>query len=109
MDGKVLDGAARLRPDDVRAPAVFGEAVGQLGGERESRVAPQVIVGLSVGAFLIVERFDRHGVGTVGNAQQEAGNGEAEIARILRFAERIPFGVFRSIEDRLQILQIGDV
>ncbi|MNY55318.1 hypothetical protein D3C86_1912850 [compost metagenome] len=32
--------AAALRTDDVRAPAEFGEAVGQSGAERVSRISP---------------------------------------------------------------------
>src|SRR5690606_41789339 len=51
---------AALRTDDVRAPAVFGEAVGQTGGQQVGRFASPVVFVIAGHVYFVVEASHRH-------------------------------------------------
>ena len=69
---QVLDCATALGTDDVRAPAVLGEAFGQAGGQQVGCVAPQVMLVVRRYVFLVVEAAHRVFGGIVRYPQQEA-------------------------------------
>ena len=104
---QVFHGAAALGADDVGAPAVFGEAVGDAGGKGKGGIAPSVVFMAGGYLFLVVEALDRLGVRPVGEAQQETGQGETNIARIFGFPERLPLDVLRPFQDRFDVLEVG--
>ena len=99
VDGQVAHRTAALGPDDVCAPAVIGEAGGKTRGEGECGVAPQKGVVARRDVFFVVEFLGRRGVVAVGRAQQEMRQHQAHVAGILAFAEGVPFGVLRHLED----------
>ena len=108
VERQVLDRAAALRADDVRAPAVLGEAVGRAGVANAKTALPHRYFSWLLGdALLVVERLDRDGLLAVGQAEQEARHDQADVARVLGLAERAPLGVLRPLEDRLQVLEVG--
>ena len=92
VDRQIVDRTAALRTNDVGAPAVIGEAVGQTRGESESGIAPQEVVATGAHVFLVIEFLDRHGLRTVRQTQQEMRQRQADVARVLALAETVPFG-----------------
>ena len=108
--GRPFDRAARLDAADARAPAVQLERAVDVHRHRVGGVRPGVpaVVGRA-GVFLEVELLDRVGLGAVRQARQEARHRQAEIARILRFAQRPPRGVLRRREDLGEVARIGQL
>ncbi|MNJ49944.1 hypothetical protein D3C77_452030 [compost metagenome] len=106
MQRQVFHRAAALRADNVRAPAELGEAVSQLGTEGVRRVAPQVMLVAVGNGFLVDEGFDRVLFWIVRVTQQEARQGQADVARVFRLAETLPFGELRTFEVILQIFEV---
>src|SRR5690606_40740389 len=98
---------AVLRADDVRAPAVAGEALGQAGGHRVGGVAPQVVLVAAGDVLLVDEALHRVFLGIVGRAQQEARQRQADVAGVLLLAKALPLGELRAFEVVLQVLDVG--
>src|SRR3546814_1034847 len=65
------------------------------------------VVLLAADVHGVVERLHRIGVGSVGQAAEHARHGQADVARILRCAERLPLGVFDGVEDLGQVARTG--
>ena len=83
-------------------------AVRQAAGKGKGRVAPAKIV-VARRVFLKNEALGRDRIGAVGHAQQEAGQGQPDVAGVLRFAEGAPLGVLRHLEDGLEVLEVGQL
>ena len=96
-----------MGPDDVGAPAVLGETVGQPAGKGKGRVAPQVIFMACGNVFLVVEGLDRVVFRAIGQSQQKPGQGQGHVAGVVRLPEGLPFGILGPFEDGLQVLQLG--
>src|SRR6516225_7349088 len=104
---QVGHGAAGLDAADRGAPAVQLERAGDVGGHRVGRVGPHVAV--VVGALdllLEVERVDRVGLRAVRQAGEKARHGQADVARVVRVAQRAPGGVFAVLEDLGQVARV---
>ncbi|MNO77638.1 hypothetical protein D3C76_687540 [compost metagenome] len=103
---QVFHRAAALRADDVRAPAEPGEGIGQLAGEGERGVAPQVVLVVVGDVLLVDEGLHRVVFRVVRVAQEEARYGQADVAGVFLLAEALPFGELRAFEVVLQILEV---
>ncbi len=91
---QAVDRPSARPADDVRAPAVLGEAVGDARGQREGAAAPKVAIVVADDLFAVVERLHRPRVIAVRQAQQEPGEGQADEARLVAVSEALP-GVVR--------------
>ena len=113
--GKVCAGRPSTAPPDStprmreHQPYILNERL-MLTRHRVGGVRPGVaaVVGRA-GVFLEVELLDRVGLGAVRQARQEARHRQAEVARVLRLAQRAPGGVFRRREDLGQIARVGQL
>ena len=109
MNGQVLHRAAGLRAANLHAPAVVDEALHHVGGEGKGGVGPQVLVVVRALHLLdIVEAAHRHGVRAVRQAAQHPGHHQAEVARVVGVAERLPLDVLGAVEVVADILDGGD-
>jgi hypothetical protein len=111
VEREVEDGAAAERSDDIGAPAILGEGVGDLGGHGQRGGAPQVVVVLVDHVLAEVELADAQLAlaGAVGRAEHEAGHAHADVAGVLRVAEGVPALVAGLLEHRLEVLELGDL
>ncbi|PAV66566.1 hypothetical protein WR25_01167 [Diploscapter pachys] len=105
---QAFDFTARLHAADARAPAVVLERTVDVHGHGVGGVGPGVLAAVgAVGVFLEGEGLHRVGLGAVGQARQEARHGQADVARVFRFAQRAPAGVFRGGEDLGQVARVA--
>ncbi|MCY1434868.1 hypothetical protein D9M71_509440 [compost metagenome] len=109
MDRQVGHRAAGLRATDLYTPAVIDEALHHVGGEREGRVGPQVLVVVRpFHALDVVEAAHRNGVRAVGQAAEHTGHGQADVAGVVAVAEGLPLQVLGAIEVVADILDRRD-
>jgi hypothetical protein len=106
---QVLHRAAGLRADDVRAPPELGEAVRDPGGHREGRWRPEVLVVAVHHVLGEVEGLHRDLVLAVGQPEQEPRHAQADVAGVLALPEALPPRVLRALEERLEVLEIGEL
>ena len=103
MQDQVFDHAAGLRAGAV---ASVQRDLAKLSVRRVAKakagVAPQIFLVVVGYLFLVVERFDRVGVGIVRMPQQETRHRQSEVTRIRAVAERVPLGVLRAVEDAFE-------
>ena len=105
-----LDQAAAFDAADGGAPAVAGEGLRRPRRQRVGGVAPQVLlVVLAVDVLLEVERLDRHGLAAVGQAHQHVRQAQADVARVLGLAERLPLGVLDRVEDLRDVARLAQL
>ena len=112
---QVFYSAARLWADNVRTPAVTGEAFSQPSGHQKGGIAPQVMVVLAVNRFVVAETAHRVFQAVVRGAQQKAWQGGREVFGVFHLAQAAPFGVsgaFKDVADfldRRQVLKAFEV
>ena len=106
-----MHGAAALRADDVGAPAIAGEGLGDAGGEGDGGGAPEVTIVVIDDILREVEGLDRElaVAAAVGGAQEETGGAQADVAGIFVVAKAGPLGVLRALEGGLEVLDAGEV
>ena len=108
MAGQALDGAAGLDPADHRAPTELLEAPVDVHGQCVGRVGPHVVAVIAaVGALLEMEFVHRIGARSVGKPRQEAGHGQAHVARVVGVAQAVPRDVLEISGDLGQVARIG--
>ena len=101
---QVFHFTTRLDTTDARAPAVVLERTVDVHCHRVGGVGPGVLGAVgAVGVFFEGEGFHRIGLGAIRQACQEARHGQADVARVFRFTQRAPAGVFRGGEDLGQV------
>ncbi|MNL00937.1 hypothetical protein D3C87_1213890 [compost metagenome] len=107
MHRQIIHRATGLRANDVRTPAVAGEAVGDPRSHQERGVAPQVTVVVAVNGFVIAEAAGRVVVSAVRRAQQETRQGQGQMAGIFGFTQAAPFGVAWAVKNVADFLEVG--
>ena len=107
---QAFDRATRFDAADARAPAVHLERAVDVHGHRVGSIRPRVpvVVG-SAGVFLEIELLDRAGLGSVGQPRQIPGHRQAEVARVLRLAQRPPRRILGRREDLGEVARIGQL
>ncbi|CAJ8693906.1 Uncharacterised protein [Burkholderia pseudomallei] len=108
---QILDEAAAFDAANRRAPAEVVERRRQARGERPRRVAPQVLV--VIGAVDVLDEVealrDRAVLRIERQAAEKARQREADVARILGIAERLPLRVFNGIEHLAEIARLAEI
>ena len=104
---QVFHFTAGLDTTDARAPAVVLERTVDVHRHCVRGVGPGVLGAVgAVGVFFEGEGFHRVGLGAIRQARQEARHGQADVARVFRFTQRAPAGVFRGGEDLGQVARV---
>src|SRR5262245_13129997 len=107
VDRQPLDHTAAFLAADGGGPPVLRERVGDARARRPGGVHPQVLVVLPAGDVLLeAERLDRIGGLAVRQAAEHARQGQPDVARVLRVAERAPLDVLGALEDHRQVARL---
>ena len=110
MARQVLHRAAGFHSANGGAPTELFERTVDVGGHGVGGVGPGVVaVGRAVGIFFEVKLVHRIGADAIRQARQEARHHQAQVARVFRFAQAAPGGVFGVLENLGQIARVGEL